>query len=242
VSFAACDCTAAEDTFGMANAHRTFVIYLGRLAYPVGLEPPTHIDAPHLVAGLGLLLASAGALAFGNAAMRVGVAWMALAIVPHALIEDHTAHRFLYVATAGFALLAGGIVAAVEPHARRLGPVGALAAGSLVFVLVAPWYGWQTHRENDEYARLTGDWRLLHDEAKETFPVAPPGATVEVVGGPLTHPLDNFFVMPALARTIWGPNVRLQTFAEDDPYADAIRAGENRYAAEFDGDDLVPLR
>jgi hypothetical protein len=65
---------------------------------------------------------------------------------------------------------------------------------------------------------------------------------VEVIGGPLTHPLDNFFVMPALAHTIWGPEVRLQTFAEDDPYVEAIRAGESPYAGEFRRDSLVPLR
>jgi len=241
ISFAACDCTAAEDTFGTENVHRAFLIYLGRLVYPAGLEPPTYIDPPHLVAGIALLLVSAAALAAGNASARVGVAWMVLAIAPHALIEDHTAHRFVYLATPGFALLVAGLVAIAEPHLRRLGDAPAIAVLVLLVAAVVPLYAWQSHRENDVYARLTGDWRLLHDEVDRVFPFVPRGSTVEVVGGPLTHPLDNFFVMPALGYTIWGPGVILQTVASDDPYADDVRTGDNPYAAEFDGRRLQPL-
>jgi hypothetical protein len=241
ISFTVCDCTAAEDTFGQDNIHRTLLIYLGRLVYPIGLEPPSYIDPPHLIGGLALLAASAIALAVGNAATRIGAAWMLLAIVPHALIQDHTAHRFVYVAAPGFALLVAGIIAAVEPYARRQGAAVALGAAALAFVGIAPWYAWQTHTQNDRYAELTGDWKLLHDEVERVFPEVPPGSSVEVIGGPLVHPLDNFFVMPALGYTIWGPDVILQTVDEHDPYADEVRASDNPYAAEFDGRTLVPL-
>ena len=49
------------------------------------------------------------------------------------------------------------------------------------------------------------------------------------------------FVMPALGFTIWGPNVILQTIAEDDPYAPKVRTSNNPYAAEFHGRELMPL-
>jgi hypothetical protein len=240
-SFAACDCTAASDTFGFDNVHRAALIYLGRLLYPIGLEPPTYIDPPHLWAGIALLLGIALMLVRGPAIGRVGAAWMLLAIVPHALIETHTAHRFVYLATPGFALMSAGIVLAAEPVLRRAGPAIALSATAAVFLLVAPWYAWQTHLQNEPYRRSTGDWSLLHDELERVFPEVAPGARVEVVGGPLTHPLDNFFVMPALGFTIWGLDVILQTVAVDDPYAPKIRASDNPYAAEFHGRELTPL-
>ena len=47
--------------------------------------------------------------------------------------------------------------------------------------------------------------------------------------------------MPALGWTIWNPEVTLQTFAPDDPYAAKIRASTNPYAAEFQDGRLVPL-
>ena len=48
--------------------------------------------------------------------------------------------------------------------------------------------------------------------------------------------------MPALGWTIWNPEVTLQTFAEDDPYAAKIRTSSNPFAAEFKNDILVPIR
>jgi hypothetical protein len=241
IGFTACDCTAAEDTFGLDNAHRTFFIYLGRLVYPVGLEPPTYIDPPHLIAGLLLFVVTIVMLAVGPVVGRIGAAWMLLAIAPHALIETHTAHRFMYLAAPGFGFLVAGIVAAFEPHARRIGTAGGLALAALVVLLVVPWYSWQTHRENGPYREATGDWELLHDELARVFPRVPPGTTVEVIGGPLTHPLDNFYVMPALAFTMWGPETRLQTFAPDDPYAAQLRGRVHPYAAEFVGNELRPI-
>lgn len=242
VSFTACECTAAEDTFGTDNVHRAALIYLGRLVWPIGLEAPTYIDGPHLWAGIGLLGVSGVIAAVGPTPGRIGVAWMLLAIVPHTLIESHTAHRFVYLAVPGFAMLAGGMVAVVEPHVRnRAGSSMALTAGVMAFAVVAPWYAWETHLQNEPYREATSDWRLLHDEAERAFPEVPPGATVEIIGGPLTHPLDNFFVMPALAVTTWGDGRRLQTFAPDDPYVAEIRASGNPYAAEFVDGRLVPL-
>jgi len=241
-SFVACDCTAAEDAFGVQNVHRAMLIYLGRLVYPIGLEPPSYIDAPHLYGALALASVSAWMLGFGPAIGRVGVLWMLLAIVPHALIEDHTAQRFVYLATPGFALVFAGSVVAVGPVFRRVAPALPAFAGIAVFVAVAPWYAWQTHTQTEPYRVSTGNWKLLHDEAARVFPEVPAGSRVEIIGGPLTHPLDNFYVMPALGYTIWSPDVRLQTFARDDPYATTLRISNNPYIAEFRGRTLIPLR
>ncbi len=245
--FTTCGCTAAEDTFGLENVHRTFLIYAGRLVYPVGLEPPSYIDPPHLGFGLALLVACGLMLAFGPSIGRIGAVWLLLAIVPHALIETHTAHRFVYLAMPGFALFVGGAVAWMaerfEQHktAGRRELSSMLVAAAILFAIALPWYAWQTHLQNDAYFVATEDWRTLHDDLQRTFPAVESGATVEVIGGPLTHPLDNFYVMPALGYTIWGPDVGLQTIAADDPYAETVRGGANRYAAEFEGPRLVPL-
>jgi hypothetical protein len=237
----ACDCTEASSVYSLDHAPRVFLIYAGRLLYPIGLEPPSYIDPPHLYASIVLLGAAAWLLARGPAIGRVGAAWMLLAIVPHIFVEDHTANRFTYLATPGFAMLAAGCAMAVEPHMRRVHAMAPALAGAAVLALVAPWYATQTHLQNEPWRRITADWRHLHDELRRTYPEVPPGARVEVIGGRLTHPLDNFFVMPALGWTIWSPAVTLQTFSEDDPYAAKVRASGNPYAAEFRDRLLVPL-
>jgi hypothetical protein len=235
---AVCDCTEADSVYAIEHAHRVMLIFSGRLLYPIGLEPPTFIDAPHLWAGMGLLAASAALFVFGGAIGRVGVVWVVLALVPHIFISTHTANRFTYLATPGFALAVAGAVEVVWPYARRAGP--ALVGAALV--AGAPWYAWQTHLQNEPWRETTENWELLHDEAERVFPAVPPGSRVEIIGGPLVHPIDNFFVMPALGYTIWGPDVTLQTFAADDPYVERLLASENPFIAEFQGDELEPLR
>jgi 4-amino-4-deoxy-L-arabinose transferase-like glycosyltransferase len=241
-AFSTCGCTEADSVYSTDNAFRAFFIYAGRLLYPIGLEPPFYIDPPHLFASIALLAVAVAMLAFGPAIGRIGVVWMVLALIPHIFVSTHTANRFTYLATPGFALLAAGCVLVAADWLRRLGTWAAPAAVAGMLALLAPWYAWQTHLQNEPWRKSTDDWQLLHDELDSTFPEVPPGATVEVIGGPLTHPLDNFFVMPALAQTIWGPETKLQTFADSDPYADTIRGDDQPFAARFEGRDLVPLR
>jgi hypothetical protein len=237
-----CDCTEASSVYSVDNAPRAFLIYMGRLVYPIGLEPPTSIDAPHLIAATALLAVSGAMLVRGPAIGRVGAAWMVLAIVPHIFIETHTATRFTYMPTAGFALLVAGCVIALEPMLSRGGAMAPAIVGVAAVVAIAPWYAVETHRQNDAYRDTTENWRLLHDEVERVFPDVPPGARVEIIGGPLVHPLDDFYVMPALGYTIWSPGVTLQTFAVDDPYAATLRGSSNPYVGEFEGRVLVPVR
>lgn len=236
-----CDCTEASSVYGTDNAPRAFLIYAGRLMYPIGLEPPTYIDAPHLYASMALLALAGWMLAFGPAIGRVGAVWMLLAIVPHIFVVTHTANRFTYLATPGFAMLAAGYAIVFERYAPRVRAALPASAG-IAAVVILPWYAMQTHLQNEPWRQTTSDWQLLHDELQRVYPQAPAGSRVEVIGGPLTHPLDQFFVMPALGYTIWNPSVTLQTFAPDDPYAAKVRASGNPYAAEFWAGRLVPLR
>lgn len=242
-AFTACDCTAAEETYEIGSAHRAFLIYMGRLLWPLGLEgSPSYIDAPHLVAGLALTAIAAVSFARGNALARLGVTWMVLALVPHVLIATHTAPRFTYIAAAGFALLVSGIAVAAVPWLRRAHVAAPAVAGIVALAAVAPWYAVETHRQNEPWREDTEDWRLLHDELLRVFPEVPPGAWVQVIGGPLTHPINNFYVMPAMAWTMWNPGVTLHTYAPGDPFAAQVRQSENPYAAEFRDGRLVPLR
>ncbi len=237
-----CDCTEASSVYSLDHAPRVFLIYAGRLLYPIGLEPPFYIDAPHLYAAIVLLAVASAMLARGPAIGRIGAVWMALAIIPHIFVEDHTANRFTYLATPGFAMLAAGCAIVLEPQLRRANTRAPALAGAALLAMIAPWYAMQTHLQNEPWRRTTSDWQHLHDELQRVYPDVPPGARVEVIGGRLTHPLDDFFVMPALGWTIWSPEVTLQTFAEDDPYAVKIRANNNPYAAEFQHGTLVPWK
>lgn len=242
IAFTSCDCTAAEETYEIGSVHRAFLIYTGRLLWPVGLEgTPSYIDAPHLVAGLALTAIAGAAFVRGNALARLGVAWMVLALVPHVLIATHTAPRFTYIATAGFALLVAGIAVGVAPWLRRAHVAAPAVAGIVAIAAVAPWYAIETHLQNEPWREDTEDWQLLHDELLRVFPEVPPGAWVQVIGGPLTHPINNFHVMPAMAWTMWNPDVTLHTYAPDDPFAAQVRASANPYAAEFRDGRLVPL-
>jgi hypothetical protein len=240
-----CDCTEASDVYSREHALRTFFIYAGRLLWPVGLEPPTYIDPPHFYAAIVLLALSGVMLGAGPAVGRVGVVWMLLAIVPHIFVKTHTANRFTYLAAPGFALMAAGYVvlaARVLARAPSATPA-ALLAGTLA--VVVPWYAWQTHLQNEPWRAATANWQYLHDELVRTYPSLPVGAHVEVIGGPFTHPLDQFFVMPALASTTWGAGRNLTTFAADDPFAMTLRSSAGTpahpYVAEFDGARLRPL-
>ena len=236
-----CNCTEASSVYSLDHAPRVFLIYAGRLVYPIGLEPPFYIDPPHLYAAIALLALAAAMIARGPAIGRIGAVWMVLAIVPHIFVEDHTANRFTYLATPGFAMLAAGCAIVIESHLLRANARAPALAGAALLSVIAPWYAMQTHLQNEPWRRTTSDWHHLHDELQRVYPSVPPGARVEIIGGRLTHPLDDFFVMPALGWTIWNPQVTLQTFAEDDPYAAKIRANNNPYAAEFRGGRLVPL-
>jgi len=240
-----CDCTEASDVYSRENAVRTFFIYAGRLLWPIGLEPPTYIDPPHLYTAIVLLALSGVMLGVGPAVGRVGVVWMLLAIVPHVFVKTHTANRFTYLAAPGFALLAAGyvlLVARLLARAPSAVPAALLAA---TLAVVAPWYAWQTHLQNEPWRAATANWQHLHDELVRTYPSLPAGAHVEVIGGPFTHPLDQFFVMPALAYTTWGAGRNLTTFAEDDPFATTLRSSAGSpahpYVAEFDGSELRAL-
>ncbi len=241
ISFSTCGCTEADAVYSTDSAVRVFFIYSGRILYPIGLEPPSYIDPPHLYASIALMAVAVIVLARGSAIGRIGVVWMMLAIVPHIFVSTHTANRFTYLATPGFAMIVASIVVAAEPYLRRLDPRAPAATVAISLAAIAPWYAWQTHLQNEPWRVSTDNWQLLHDELERQFPDVPPGSTVEVIGGPLTHPLDNFFVMPALGYTIWGPAVRLQTFAEDDPFAETVRTSENSFAAQFDDYRLVPI-
>ncbi len=236
-----CDCTEASSVYSLDHAPRVFLIYIGRLLYPIGLEPPYYINPPHLYAAIVLLGIAAAALARGSALGRIGAVWMVLAIIPHIFVEDHTANRFTYLATPGFAMLAAACAIAIAPYVLRMHARAPLLLGSGVLAIIAPWYAMQTHLQNEPWRRTTSDWRRLHDELQRAYPDVPPGARVEVIGGRLTHPLDNFFVMPALGWTIWNPGVTLQTFAEDDPYTLKLRQSTNPYVAEFQNGRLVPI-
>ncbi len=242
LSFFACGCNeASTDFFGGQNAGRIFFVYLGRIVYPIGLEPPTQIHWPHGIAAAAVLALMAIVAVRGPAAARIGALFMLLATIPYTWVWVFTAPRYTYQATAGFAILAPAVLAALHarfPMAWR--PALALAGVPLIAALAA-WYSWQTIEQGKPFKQQTDDWEMLVKDVRRVFPDVPPGSRVVIIGGPWTDPIYQFKVMPAIAHVTWNTRVRMYSVPPGSEGArEALEEREpNWLVARYEGDELV---
>jgi hypothetical protein len=250
ISFKACGCNEASPAFfGFQNADNLTFIYLGRLVWPLGLEPPTQVDVPHRIATFALVGMLALGAWRGGALARLGGLWILLATFPYIAVWTFSATRYTYQSSAGFALLVpallfwlsstfapndgrrelprvrdAGFIAARRPlpGTRRL-PVSVFATAALVGLgALFVWYGWQTLEQNRPYEEETYQWRGFVQDVEREFPNPERGSFIKVVGGPdtVTNVYKQFHVLPAIALLTWGPGVRLAAVPEGS--ADAI--------------------
>jgi hypothetical protein len=217
IGFGACRCTEAQ-LYSRDNIVENVWLYFGRLLYPVGLEFPGHVGTAHMVAGPVVAALALLALVRGPALARIAAVFLALAVVPYLPIELWAASRYTYLASIPFAILAALFFTEVGRFARRLSPalpvvVAILALGALGL------NGWQTWVQNAGQADASDRWRQLVTAAGAAYPDLPPKSTVYIRRGPITDPLAQCTVMPAIGEVLWGdaklfplPNDRLTNY------------------------------
>lgn len=242
ISFRACECTEASrgGIFGIGDhLFGNLWIYLGRLLYPIEMEPPGDVGAAHLAAGAVVAMLAIAALLRGPALARISVVFLLLALVPYLPIKLWSAARYTYVAAIPFSILAALLFAAVAGYSKRLTPVlPALLA--LVAFGVLGLYGWQTWNQNQVIAGGSVRWQTMLVGLREQYPDLPNGSTVYVHGGPFTGPLLQCKVLPAVGELLWG-DVKLFTFYTTYLVGHRTRPGYAVFVAEYQGGQMVPL-
>ncbi|MEX0786754.1 MAG: hypothetical protein WD939_08970 [Dehalococcoidia bacterium] len=239
----ACGCTSAasDGNFGVgAHLVDNLWIYLGRLLYPVGMEPLGNVGTAHLVAGITVAAIAVAALARGPMLARFAVIFLALALVPYLPLKLWSAPRYVYLASIPFSILAAVAFAEVARYGRRLTPLLPAALAAVAFGVLAL-YSWQTWSQNESYAAETKPWRSFVAALRETYPELPEGSTVYVLGSELSDPLLQCVVMPATGEVLWGGGTRLFTFLPADIAAYRAAPGAPVFVANAASDRLAPL-
>ena len=237
-AFWVCGCNEGSNVWGTDYAGNQTLIYLGRMLYPVGLELPTHVGAPHVVATIALVAIMLVTLA-GPKIARVGSLWVLLAIAPHVFIVYFTASRYLYLPAPGFAMLVASLAIIVAGRFERVNGGATAVAGVGLVAAVCGWYAYQTVEQNRYFADTTDDWRRFHREVTRTFPTVPAGERVLIIGGPFQNYEYQLFILPAFAATTWGPDVTLQDYAPGSLPAQLALASRSPYVAEYRDGGLV---
>jgi hypothetical protein len=235
--FAACQCTEAE-LWSRDDIISNVWLYLGRLLYPVGLEFPGHVERAHMVAGPVALAVTLLFIARGPALGRIAAVFLLLAIVPYLPIGFWAAGRYVYLASAPFAVLAALLFAEASRHASRAVPA-ATAALAVVAIGALALHGWQSWEQNRDHADASGHWRALVTGLERRYPELPRDSAVYVRGGPLTGPLWQFYVLPAVGEVVWG-GVSIRTVPEDAPVV-CVRHGVDARVVDYDGGRFTPV-
>ena len=237
----ACRCTSAasDGNFG-AGGHivDNLWIYLGRLLYPIGMEPLGEPGTAHLIAGIVVAVIAIGALVRGPALARLAVAFLALALIPYLPLELWSAPRYVYLAAIPFSMLSAVVFAEAARYGSRITPVvpGALA---LMALGVLALYGWQTWTQNETFGDETGRWHAFVADVTETYPELPAGSAVYIIGSDLSDPLLQCAVMPAAGEVLWG-DVLLFSYLPGALEAYRVRPGYDVHVAEASASGLLP--
>ncbi|HLB24431.1 MAG TPA: hypothetical protein VJP07_10080 [Dehalococcoidia bacterium] len=239
VSFEACGCNEGSEVWGTGYVWRQTLIYLGRLLYPVGLELPTDVNAPHAVGAFVLVAIMVAASAWGPKIARVGSLWALLAVAPHVFIEYFTASRYLYLPAPGLAMLYAAAAIAVADRAMRIDRRVLAASGATLCAALFAWYAYQTVRQDEHFADATADWRAYHDDVTRLWPELPPGTHVVTIGGPFQKYEYQLYILPAFAETTWGEGVMLQDYEPGSLPAQLALVSGSPYVAEYHDGELV---
>jgi hypothetical protein len=237
VSFGVCRCTAAADMYAFGdNIPKNLWIFTGRLLYPVGTDYP-RLGLAHQVAGPVVIALAAVVLLRGPAMARLSVLFLACALTPFLFIDWVVAPRHVYLAAIPFSMLSALLIAQASRLGGRLTPA-LPALLCVVSIGVIGIYSWQTIDRNTALGSATDDWRTLVVGLHDRYPSVPPGASVVVVGGPLTDPIWQR-VLPSVAEVLWG-DVELSTVPESTVRFCA-RPGHDTYVLNFDDGRFTPV-
>jgi hypothetical protein len=202
-SLAACNCTVASELTGPGNhIFGNIWIYLGRLLYPIGLERPGQISTAHIVAGSMVLAGMALALIRGPGPARIAVAFLALSLAPYLPVNWFLAPRYVYLAAVPFSILAAFLAIDLVRQLQRLSPLLPAVVGMAALGAVGL-SAWQTWEQNHFLDAESAHWRSLVVGLHDRYPNLPAGSRVYVRGGPLSDPLWQQQVMPAIGEVLW---------------------------------------
>jgi len=241
ISFEVCGCNEGSEVWGTDYVWRQTLIYLGRLLYPVGLELPTDVNAPHAIGAVMLVGIMAATSASGPKIARVGSLWALLAVAPHVFIEYFTASRYLYLPAPGLALLFASVAIMTVDRLPRADRRVLALAGALSFAALFGWYTYQTLRQNEHFADATGDWRAYHDDVTGLWPEVPPETHVFTIGGPFQKYEYQIHILPAFAETTWGKGVTLQDYEPGSLPAQLALVSGSPYVGEYRDGALVQV-
>jgi hypothetical protein len=219
-----------------------YAVYLSWLAFPARSIPLTPDGLRWVLAGAVALVALISVVR-GPQIARLAVLGIILALLPFAPVKIWTASRYSYGAVAFFAPLAA--VAAYEAFDRvrrvhRFVRVPATVLGMAFVAAVAVLYGWQTYAQDARSGRETDRWQLLVNQLQRTNSSVPPGATIWIVDGPWTNPMEQYTWVPSVARAVYG-----DAAAFDLPrqaYQDSPPPMHNAIFMEWTVDGLRPIQ
>jgi hypothetical protein len=243
VTFGACQCTEAgkEGIFAPGTQmNGNLWIYLGRLLWPIGIEPPGEVGAAHLGSGIAVAIVALVMLARGPALARFAAAFLALALVPQLPANWVLAPRYVYLGAIPFAVLAALVFAGAARYGARLAPaLPALVAAAAVGVLgVSAWQAWE---QNEAHGEKAAHWRELVDGLEARYADLPEGSRVYVRGGPLTDSIWQFYVLPSVGEVLWGGVAVFSPPAETEEFCRYPGDGAGLYLLDYDGGRYTPV-
>jgi len=233
--FEACHCTeASKSGVSSLGSHMngSYWMLLGRLLYPIGMEPPGQPNHAHLAAGIAVAFVAVALLLRGPALARVASIFLFLALLPNTMITFALAERYTYVASVPFAILAGVLFHELARYGRRVAPalpygIAVVACGAIAL------NGWQAWTQNHRQAQAEGNWRSLVTALQGAYPSVPAASVVYVRGGPLTDPLQQCAVMPSLGHVLWGNDRLLFTLPAGELQSYLVRPGYRVYVGDY---------
>ena len=245
IAFGACECTQASrgTTWGSGDHIAGNIwIYLGRLVWPIVMEAPGEPGTAHIAAGTALMAVGAVALVRGPALARIAVVFIGVSIVPYVPLYWALAPRYVYLAAIPFSILGGlmlfEIVRLAARHAPALLPAVAAAVATLALGALAL-HGWQQWEQNDRFAGETDEWRELVAALDTNFDDLPEQSKIYIRGGPLTMPLLQFTVLPAVGEVLYG-GVVIAALPEETEEFCLPPAGE-MHVLDYDGGAFTPV-
>jgi len=239
-TFTSCRCTEAASTLSLGGHIEGNVwIYLGRLLYPVGLEPPGEPGSAHFAAGICVAVIAAAALLRGPGLARVAAVFLALALIPYVPLDVWSASRYVYVAAIPFSILAALFFLQVSHLVGRIAPALTVAV-AIVAIGVVGVQGWQTWEQEQTHAAESDDWRTLVNGLEETYPELPKESTVYVYGSTAFDPLFQCTVLPAVGEVLWDGG-KVFTFLSGDLRRYRIRPGYHAYVVAEQGETFRPV-
>jgi hypothetical protein len=214
-----CGCQGVDGGFYGVGWHipRETLVYMSRLAYPVGAIPkdPTTVE---WAVGSAVVASAIFFFIRGPHIARFAAVGMLIGVGPYVPGKIGTATRYTYMSLPFFAILVAVAAGWAHHHAARLWKPGAHVLAGAALVAVAGLYSWQTIHQTQPFMKDTDRWQLLVDDLRASYPSVPPGNTVYVVDD--QDLWSNVYWQPtwmsSVGRALYGKDVSVYALSSHD--------------------------